>query len=93
MTNFRLVQIERDDNFNFVENGRKLSRQVENTMGKVETARYEPFLLFSQGFQKICTAYKLKPGLVCERINLENFLLYFCHITSTAHTRTCPNFF
>ena len=45
-----------DDNFNFVENKRKLFKQVENTVGKEEIARYEQFLLFPQCFQKTCTA-------------------------------------
>ena len=47
-TNFTLFQTERfaDDNFIFDENGRKLSKQVENTVGKGEIARYEQFLLF-----------------------------------------------
>ena len=35
-----------DDNFKFDENGRKLSKRVENTVGKGEIARYEQFLLF-----------------------------------------------
>ena len=34
------------DNFKFDENGRKLSKGVENTVGKGEIARYEQFLLF-----------------------------------------------
>ena len=41
-----------DDNFKFDENGRKLSKRVENTVGKGEIARYEQFLLFPQCFQK-----------------------------------------
>ena len=41
-----------DDNFKFDENGRKFSKQVENTVGKGEIARYEQFLLFPQCFQK-----------------------------------------
>ena len=45
-----------DDNFKFDENGRKFSKQVENTEGKGEFARHEQFLLFPQGFQKACTA-------------------------------------
>ena len=45
-----------DDNFEFDENGRKLSIRVENTEGKVEIARNEQFLLFPQCFQKTCTA-------------------------------------
>ena len=36
-----------DDNFKFDENGRKFSKQVENTAGKREIVRYEQFLLFS----------------------------------------------
>ena len=41
-----------DDNFKFDKNGRKLSKQVENTVGKGEIARYEQFLLYPQCFQK-----------------------------------------
>ena len=44
-----------DNNFKFDENGRKNLRQVENTVGKGEIARYEQFLLF-QMFLKTCTA-------------------------------------
>ena len=43
-----------DDNFKFDENGRKLSKRVENTVRKGEIARYEQFLLFPQCFQKAC---------------------------------------
>ena len=43
-----------DDNVRFDENGRKLSKRVENTVGKGEIARYEQFLLFPQCFQKAC---------------------------------------
>ena len=35
-----------DDNLKFHENERKLSKQVENTVGKGEIARYEQFLFF-----------------------------------------------
>ena len=35
-----------DDNFKFDENGRKKSKQVENTVGKGEIAHYKQFLLF-----------------------------------------------
>ena len=41
-----------DDNFRFHEIGRKFSKQIENTVGKGEIARYEQFLLFPQCFQK-----------------------------------------
>ena len=44
-----------DDNFRFDENGTKLSKQVENTMGKGEIACYDKqFLLYPQCFQKAC---------------------------------------
>ena len=43
-----------DDNFEFDENSRKFSKQVENTVGKGEIARYEQFLLFPHCFQKAC---------------------------------------
>ena len=43
-----------DDIFKFDENGRKLSKWVENTVGKGEIVRYEQFLLFPQCFQKAC---------------------------------------
>ena len=45
-----------DDNFKFDDDGRKLSKRVENTVGKREIACYEQFLLFPQYFQKTCTA-------------------------------------
>ena len=35
-----------DDNFKFHTNERKLSKQVENTVGKGEIACYKQFLLF-----------------------------------------------
>ena len=43
-----------DDDFKFDENGRKISKWVENTVGKGEIARYEQFLspfptVFSKG--------------------------------------------
>ena len=46
------------------ENGKKLSKGVENTVGKGEIAHYEQFLLFPQCFQKTCTADTQKPGFV-----------------------------
>ena len=66
MTNFRLFQTERDDNFKFDGNGRKLSKQVENTVGKGEIARYEQFLLFPQCFQKACFPEASKGVIVWE---------------------------
>ena len=43
-----------DDHFKFDENGKKLSKQVETTVGKGEIVHYEQFLLFPQCFQKAC---------------------------------------
>ena len=39
-----------DSNFKFDENCWKVSKQVENTVGKGEIAHYEQFLLFPQYF-------------------------------------------
>ena len=57
-----------EHNSKFVANGRKLSKQVENTVGKGEIARCEQFLLFPQIFQKTYTAVMQIPGLVWERV-------------------------
>ena len=58
MTNFRLFQLKEfaDNNFKFDENDRKLSKRVENTVGKRKIACYEQFLLFPQCFQGTFTA-------------------------------------
>ena len=48
------MKLSADDNFKFDENSRKFFKQVENTVGKGEIARYEQFLLFPQCFQKAC---------------------------------------
>ena len=47
-TNFSLFQ-----SFKFDENGRKLSKGVENTVGNGEIAWYEQFLLFPQCFKRL----------------------------------------
>ena len=47
-----------DDNFKFDQNGKKLSKRVQNTVGKGEIARYEQFPLFPQCFQKTSTTEK-----------------------------------
>ena len=52
-----------DDNFKFDENGRKLSKWVENTVGKGEIVRYEQFLLFPQCFQKVLSQGRQKVSL------------------------------
>ena len=50
---------------NLTKSGRKLSKGVENTVGKGEIARNEQFLLFPPCFQKTCTGdvKKKKKGL------------------------------
>ena len=58
-----------DDNFKFDENGRKLSKWVENTVGKGEIAPYEQFLLFPQCFQKACFPGASKGVIVWEWVN------------------------
>ena len=65
-----------DDNFKFDENGRKLSKWVENTVGKGEIARYEQFLLFPQCFQKACF-----PGALCGNgLNFPFTVQVFLHV-------------
>ena len=66
MTNFRLSKLKEfaDDNFKFDENGRKLSKLVENTVGKGEIAHYEQFLLHPQCFQKACFPWASKGVIV-----------------------------
>ena len=72
-TNFRLKQFA-DDNFKFGENGRKLFKQVENTVGKGEIARYEQLLLFPQCFQKACFPGASKGVIVWEWVNNIKFI-------------------
>ena len=47
----------------------KLSKWVENTVGKGEIARYEQFLLFPQCFQKACFPGASKGVIVWEWVN------------------------
>ena len=69
MTNFRLKEFA-DDNVKFDENGRKLSKRVENPVGKGKIARYEQFLLFPQCFQKGCFPWASKGVIVWEWVKL-----------------------
>ena len=71
LPDFGLFQTERvaDDNFKFDENGRKLSKWVENTVGKGEIAHYEQFLFFPQCFQKDCFPGASKGVFVWEWVN------------------------
>ena len=58
-----------DDNFKLDENGRKLSKWVENTVGKGEIARYAQYLLFPQCFQKDSFPGASKGVIVWEWVN------------------------
>ena len=50
-----------DGNFQFDIYSRKFSKQLENTVEKGETARYEQFLLFPTEFSK---------GLYCRHVKI-----------------------
>ena len=66
-----------DDNFKYDENGRKLSKGIEYTVGKGETARNEQFLLFPQCFQKACFPGASKGVIVWEWVKP-----FFCQCTT-----------
>ena len=74
-----------DDNFKFDENGRKLSKRVENTVGKGEIARYEQFLLFPQCFQKAGFPGASKGVVVWEWVKSEIRTIFF-----TSHWPLAP---
>ena len=65
-----------DGNLKFEENGRKLFKLVENTVGKGEIARYEQFLLFPQCFQKACFQGALKGVIMWEWVKRSLRSLY-----------------
>ena len=62
-----------DDNFKFDDNGRKLSKWIENSVGKGEIARYEQFLLFPPCFQQACFPGVSKGVNVWEWLNSPKF--------------------
>ena len=62
-----------EDNFKFDENDRKLSKRVENTVGKGEFACYKQFLLFLQCFQKACFPGASKGVIVWEWVNVRSY--------------------
>ena len=57
-----------DDNFKFDENGRKLS---ENTVGKVEIAHYEQFLVFPL-FKRLLLQTRKNQGLFGKGLRVAN---------------------
>ena len=76
-----------DDNFKFDENGRRLSRRVENTVGKGEIARYEQFLLLPQCFQKACFPGASKVSLCGNGLRQSTDLTLY----QATKFYTCPN--
>ena len=52
-----------DNNFKFDENGRKLSKRIENIVGKGEIARYEQFLLSPSVFKRLVSQGRQKVSL------------------------------
>ena len=78
-----------DDNFKFDE-GRKLSKRVENTVGKGEIARYEQFLFFPQCFQKSCSPGASKGVVVWERVKAVDCLIQV--VSKTGLTVIIGNF-
>ena len=71
MTNFRLFQTERvcRRQFQNDESGSKLSKRIENIVGKGEIARYQQFFLFPQCFQKAYFPGASKGVIVWEWVN------------------------
>ena len=58
-----------DDSFKFDEIGRKLFKQVENTVGNGEIACNKQFLFFPQCFQRACFPGASKGVIVWEWVN------------------------
>ena len=81
-----------DDNFRFDENGIKLFKRVENTMGKGEIARYEQFLFFPQCFQKACLPGASKGVVVWEWVKAVNYLIQVVFSTGLTHSHTVTPF-
>ena len=72
-----------DHNFSFDENGRKLFKGVENTVGKGEIACYDQFLLFPQCFQKACFPGASKGVIVWEWIKFRSIVSFKILIPAT----------
>ena len=83
--NFRLFQTERvcRKQFQIDKIGRKLSKQVENTEGKGEIARYQQFLLFPRCFQKTCFPEESKGVIVWEWVKPIYFKLIQKQVLTT----------
>ena len=59
-----------DDNFKFAEKGRKLSKQVENTVGKGEIARTSNFSFSHSVFKRLVSQGRQKVLLCGNGLNL-----------------------
>ena len=72
MTNFRRFQTERvyRRQFKFIENGRKLSKQVENTVGKGEIAHYQKLLISHSVFKRLVLQRHKNQGLFGKGLTL-----------------------
>ena len=77
-----------DNNFKVDENGRKLSKWVENTVGKGEIASYEQFLLSPQCFQKACFPGVSKRVIGWEWVKMVEGEIAGDHLKSNAITIT-----
>ena len=75
-------------NFKYDENGRNVSKRVENTVGKGEIARYEQFLLFPQCFQKACFPGASKGAIVWEWVNA---VYSYAAVSASIHALFFPN--
>ena len=60
-----------DDNFKFDENDKKLSKWVENTVGKGEIAHHEQFLLFRGVFKGLELQIRKNQGLFVKGLKLK----------------------
>ena len=68
LDSFKLKELA-DNNLKFDENGRKLSKWVENTVGKGEIAHYEQFLLLPQCFQRLISQGRQKVSFCGNGLN------------------------
>ena len=57
-----------DDNFKYVENCRKISKWIENSVGKGEISRSDSFSFFHSVFKRLVLQTCKKPGHVWERV-------------------------
>ena len=80
-----------DDNFKFDQNGRNLSKRVENTMGTGEIACYEQFLLFPQCFQKACFPGASNGVIVWELVKHHSVYLTFSTLFQIKSDSLCTH--